>query len=123
MEFIGTQPIYLQIVDLIAENILSRKWVEGERLASVRELAIQIEVNPNTVLRSFTYLQNRNVIFNKRGIGYFVAESAYEVLLNIKRTEFIKKNAPQFFRTMDLLDIKISELNRLYTLYKKEHHS
>ena len=74
MEFKDTQTIYLQIADHFCENILRKKWNPGDRIPSVREMAVNIEVNPNTVMRTFNYLQDKGIIFNKRGIGYFVSD-------------------------------------------------
>lgn len=123
MEFADSLPIYLQIADMISDHVLSGKWVEGERMVSVRDLAMQIAVNPNTVMRSFAYLQDIGVIHNKRGIGYFVTEGACGTLLGRKKEEFVEKAVPQFFHTMDLLHIEMSELQRLYAKYSKERQS
>ena len=75
MEFRETQSIYLQIADYVCEKILLKEWPPGERIPSVRELAIQLEVNPNTVMRTYEFLQNESIIFNQRGIGFFAAAS------------------------------------------------
>ena len=74
MEFGDSNAIYLQIADQLSENILLRKWSPGDRIPSVRELAVSVEVNPNTVMRTFNYLQEKGIIYNKRGIGYFVSD-------------------------------------------------
>ena len=70
MEFSSTQPIYLQIVNWVLEQILSKNWKAGEKVMSVRELAVHFEVNSNTVMRSYDYLQNNRILINKRGIGF-----------------------------------------------------
>ncbi len=114
MDFDNDQAIYLQIADLICEHILTGEWAEEERIPSVRELAVSAEVNPNTVMRSFTWLQNRNIIYNQRGIGYFVAKDARKITRQLKKNEFINNQVPQFFKTMDLLAITFDELNTLY---------
>ena len=76
MDFKESRPIYLQIADKICGEILTGKFAENERIPSVREYASGLEVNANTVVRSYDFLQNKDIIFNKRGIGYFVAEGA-----------------------------------------------
>jgi DNA-binding transcriptional regulator YhcF (GntR family) len=76
MQFRETVSIYLQIADYICERILLREWKVDERIPSVRELAMQLEVNPNTVMRTYEFLQQQNIIYNQRGIGYFVAADA-----------------------------------------------
>lgn len=114
MDFEKKQAIYLQIGDHICENILTGRWNEGERLPSTREMAVSMEVNPNTVMRTYTYLQDKGIIYNKRGIGYFVADSARENVLDIKRTDFIHTVLPSLFKTMDLLKIKFRDLEKYY---------
>lgn len=114
MEFTKNKPIYLQIGDLIFENILVKKWQPGNRIPSVRELAISIEVNPNTVQRTYTFLQEKDIIFNKRGIGYFIDDAAYEKTKSLKKQDFIQNDCPHLFRTMRLLEIGFEELRGIY---------
>ena len=73
MEFDQHKPIYLQIADAICERILTGQWPEGDRIPSVRECGVSLEVNPNTVARSYDELSTEGIIHNKRGIGYFVS--------------------------------------------------
>ncbi|MBL7176485.1 MAG: GntR family transcriptional regulator [Desulfobacteraceae bacterium] len=109
-----------QVRDHICENILTRRWAEGERLPSVREMAVGMEVNPNTVMRTYTYLQEMGIIYNKRGIGYFVSDNALENVLNMKKTDFINKELPSLFKTMDLLEIDFDDLKEYYEKFQKE---
>jgi len=113
MEFRENQAIYLQIADHITERILARAWQPGERLPSIRELAEASEVNPNTVMRSYSYLQELGIIYNQRGIGYFVAEDAYEKTLELKKHNFVRRELPRIFRIMDLLHLTCDDLQRL----------
>ncbi|MBG6128897.1 DNA-binding transcriptional regulator YhcF (GntR family) [Aquimarina sp. EL_43] len=117
MDFDNSKPIYLQIVDVFYENILVKKWQEGERIPSVREIAVMVEVNPNTAIRAFTYLQEQEVIYNKRGIGYFVSENGYNKVLDIKRKEFMEDLLPDIFKKMRLLDIKFEEVKDSFNQY------
>ena len=78
MEFRQNRPIYLQIADLIADDILNGKWQPGARIPSVRELSVSVEVNPNTAMRAYAYLQDQGIIVNRRGIGYFAAQGAVQ---------------------------------------------
>jgi GntR family transcriptional regulator len=119
MEFHKKEAIFLQIVELLCEKILTRTWLEGDKIPSVRELAVSIEVNPNTVMRSFAYLQERGVIINKRGIGYFVAEHAYDDTLDLMKSSFIKNDLPLFFKTIRLLDINFDELKERFKKFKE----
>ena len=66
MEFDQHKPIYLQIADSICERILTGQWPEGDRIPSVRECGIALEVNPNTVARSYDELSQDGIIHNKR---------------------------------------------------------
>ena len=118
MEFIETQAIYQQVADHVCEKILRREWSEEERIPSVRELAMDLQVNPNTVNKAYAYLQDRRIIHNQRGIGYFVSESAVERTRSIKREEFFTEELPRVFRTMELLGISPDEIARRYETHK-----
>ena len=120
MEFHKKEAIFLQIVEMICEKILTRTWIEGDKIPSVRELAISIEVNPNTVMRSYSYLQERGVIINKRGIGYFVAEHAYDDTLDLMKSNFIRNDMPIFFKRIRLLDIGFDELKERFIKFEEE---
>ena len=113
MEFRQDQAIYLQIAEHISERILSGAWKPEERIPSIRELAEAIEVNPNTVMRSYAYLQDLGIIYNQRGIGYFVAADARNRTLELKRQNFVRRELPRLFRTMDLLHLSCSDLEAL----------
>ena len=113
MEFRQNQAIYLQIADHISERILSGTWAEGERIPSIREMSEDIAVNPNTVMRSYSYLQDLGIIYNQRGIGYFVAEGAHQKTLELKKKNFIRRELPRIFRTMDLLHLTCEDLRVL----------
>ncbi|MBD3391977.1 MAG: GntR family transcriptional regulator [Chitinivibrionales bacterium] len=110
MEFKKPRTIYDQIADHICENILLDRWPAGERIPSVREMAIQAEVNPNTVTRAYTSLQELEIIVNQRGKGYFVAADSREKVRKMKRTEFVQEDLPALVKTMELLGISPDEL-------------
>jgi DNA-binding transcriptional regulator YhcF (GntR family) len=117
MEFRKRDAIYLQIADIMCENILTKNWIENNRIPSVREMAVSLEVNPNTVMRAYAYLQDKQIIYNKRGIGYFVAKEAYRETVRLMKSNFIKNDLPHLFKTMRLLDMEFEELQ---TLYRKQ---
>lgn len=77
---------------------------------SVREYGAEIGVNPNTVMRSYEKLTSEGIIYNKRGIGYFVSADARDIVLQAQRKEFIERELPAIRRRMQLLDIDFSEL-------------
>ena len=117
MEFNDNQAIYLQIADHICENILIKKWKAGDRIPSVREIAVNIEVNPNTVMRTFNYLQEKGIIFNKRGIGYFVAEEGFEKTKALRKEDFVLQDVPAFFKAMSLLNLTMKDITAYYQQY------
>jgi DNA-binding transcriptional regulator YhcF (GntR family) len=119
MEFKDNQAIYLQIADHFYENILLRKWKPGDRIPSVREMAVNIEVNPNTVMRTYNYLQDNGIIFNKRGIGYFVSEDGYQKTKALRKENFISMELPKFFKEMDLLKLTMEDVNAYYNEHAK----
>lgn len=114
MEFKKNQTIYKQIADFICENILTLNWPVNEKIASVRELAGMLQVNPNTVMRTYSYLQDQGVIYNKRGIGYFVADGAPNNIKTMEKDNFIQNELPGIFKKMDLLKIDFEELRSIY---------
>jgi len=120
MDFNNQQAIYLQIADRICEYILTGKWKEEERISSVREMAVSIEVNPNTVMRTYSHLQELGIIFNKRGIGYFVAQEALKVIRDMKKLNFIETELPKLFNTLYLLNISVKELDEKYEEFKRQ---
>ena len=121
MQFRESQAIYLQIADYVCEKILLKEWVADARIPSVRELAIQLEVNPNTAMRAVEFLQQQEIIYNQRGIGYFVSSTAYKNALQYRKSEFTEKDMPAVFRNMYLLGMELEELKPRFEKYKKQH--
>jgi DNA-binding transcriptional regulator YhcF (GntR family) len=114
MDFNNTQAIYLQIADYVCDKIQLKIWKEDEKIPSVRELAVMLEVNPNTVMRSYEYLQNQEIIYTKRGMGYFAQTNAAAGILKTRRTQFIKEELPLLFKKMQLLNIAVADLQTGY---------
>ncbi len=104
----------MQIADLVIDGILADKLKAGERIHSVREMAAQVQVNPNTVQRSFTYLQDRGIIFNQRGVGFFVADDAFAKSQKLKKDDFIKNYLPEFVRRMKLLKLGLKDIEKYF---------
>lgn len=118
MNFNENQPIYLQITEWIYDKILRRNWIEGDRIPSVRELGAQLEVNPNTVMRAYEKLQDQQIIFNKRGIGYFADPEARKKIQREQQRLFIQEELPRLFTRMELLGVTITEINTEYETFK-----
>lgn len=114
MEFNPHKPIYLQIADSLCEKILNGEWQPEDRVPSVRELGVSLGVNPNTVVRVFEYMQNLNIIYNKRGIGYFVSENARKEILKEQRAQFMNEELPAMIKKMKLLEILPEEIEKIY---------
>ncbi len=110
MEFSEPRSIYLQIADQIRERILQGEWQDGERIPSIRELAIELGVNPNTVTKSYQALLDWGIVANQRGRGYFVSERAAERALTGMREEFVRDELPRVIRAMQTLGIGLDEL-------------
>jgi len=120
MQFKESQPIYLQIAEFVCEKILLGAWPAGERIPAIRELAVQLGVNPNTVLRTYDVLQQEGVIINKRGVGIFAADDAIEQATRYRKTRFMEMDLPQLFRSLYLLQIDLAELKPRYEQFKKQ---
>ena len=112
MNYNTNQSIFIQIAERICDRVLSGNYKADSRIPSVRELAVEMEVNPNTVMRSFERLQA-----NKRGIGYFVASDAEQKIREMRHNQFVEEVLPAVFKEMHLLDVGIDELTKAYTLY------
>ena len=119
MDFHENNAIYLQIASLLRERILKNVWAEEQRVPAVREMAVELVVNPNTVLRAYMLLEANNIIHNKRGIGYFVSAGAPERIVAMRKQEFVENELPRFFQSMELLDIDMEEIQKRFRLYAK----
>lgn len=117
MIFKEGKPIYVQIADRIGDDILNGKYQEEARIPSVREFAALMEVNANTTMRAYEMLQNRNIIYMKRGIGYFVSTGARELVLDNRKNIFIGEDLNSFFHEIYTLGIPIEEITSLYQEY------
>ena len=120
MEFRDQQAIYEQVADHVCEMILKQSWAEQERIPSVREMAMDMQVNPNTVNKGYAFLQDKGLIFNQRGLGYFVAEGARERTLDLKREVFFREELPRLFHSMRLLGIDVDALSERWKAYSEQ---
>jgi len=123
MEFKNNEAIYLQIADYVSEHILLGRWLPDEKVPSVRELASMLEVNPNTVMRSYDQLQQMEIIYNRRGMGFFVEKEAVGRIKKDQKSRFLEHELPNFFKNLYLLDISLEETTEKYTEYRNENYS
>ncbi len=114
MDFNNTQAIYLQIADYVCDKIQLEQWREDDKIPSVRELAVILEVNPNTIMRSYEYLQQNEIIYTKRGMGYFTQANAAKKILKTRQEQFMAEELPQLFKKMQLLNIPVNQLQTSY---------
>ena len=120
MIFDSNKPIYLQIADHIFEKILKNEWQSAERILSVREFGVELGVNPNTVMRAYEYLSSKEIIYNKRGIGYFISDNAKEIILQIQRKTFFEETLPAIINQMNLLNISKQDFDELYVKLRRK---
>lgn len=76
-----------------------------------------VEVNANTVVRTYDYLQGQEIIHNKRGIGYFVSAGAKDRIIALRKNTFLHEDLPEFFRQVKTLDIPMKEIEKMYKEY------
>ena len=114
MIFTNDKAIYIQMADRLCDEILADKYKDDDRIPSVREYAVMLEVNANTAVKAFDELSRANIIYNKRGLGYFVTPGAKKQILKERKQEFMKERLPELFRQMQLLDITINDVAEAY---------
>ena len=122
MDFKSTKGIYLQIVDNLCRQILEGQLQAGDRVASVRDLAAEFEVNHNTVMRAYTNLQESGIFDNKRGIGFFVSEKALELIKQNEKANFFSQDLPDFLLKVKLLQLNSTDLTELLSVIKNNDH-
>lgn len=111
MTFNDNKAIYLQMADRLCDDILAGQYKADERIPSVREYAVSLEVNTNTAVKAYDELARNGIIYNWRGLGYFVAQDANERIRRQRRNEFFDALLPEVFRQMRMLDIDIDEVD------------
>ena len=117
MDFYDNKPIYLQLADQIMDDVHTGSAEGGGRLPSVREYAARSGVNANTVMRTYTHLQQEGVIFNRRGIGYFYADDAPEKVKAMRLKQLLDKEIYLFMDRLIASGISPDEFKRIYTEY------
>lgn len=110
MTFNNEKAIYIQIAERLCDEILAGTYKENERIPSVREYAVLLEVNANTAIKSYDLLATENIIYNKRGLGYFVSSEAKKQIRKSRKREFMKERLPEMGRQMRMLGISIEEV-------------
>ncbi|SFH16721.1 GntR family transcriptional regulator [Pedobacter insulae] len=123
MDFNVNLPIYLQIAEYVCDRILLQQWLPDEKIPSIRELAIELEVTHNTVLRTFEHLQSKNIVYTKRGLGYFIEPNALNLLNASRKEHFLKEELPSLFYKMNIIGFEIDELVNEFEKFKNKNNS
>lgn len=112
MIFREERAIYQQMADRLSDEILSGHYQDDSRVPSVREYAAMLEVNSNTAFKAFEQLSRDNIIYNRRGMGYFVTPGARERIMEMRRRELRDDWLPELFRRMDMLGVTIADVEK-----------
>lgn len=103
INFTNDKPIFQQIVEIITLDIINGKYKPGDKLDAVRELAVSVGVNPNTMQRALTEIENSGIIYAKRGDGRYVTENIE--VINKVRNEYVSKNVRSFISSLKALGL------------------
>jgi len=113
MDFHGRKAVYEQIGDFICGRILAGAWKTDERILSVRDLAVELQVNPNTVMRTCLVLEEKGILYQKQGVGLFVSKNGRERALKFLREEFIKQDLPIIIEAMNRIEMDTNDLTEI----------
>ena len=114
MMFTNEKPIFHQMAERLEDEILAHTYQDDDRIPSVREYAVMLEVNTNTAVKAYEQLSRSNIIYNKRGMGYFVTPGAREQILQERRKAFLEQTLPDLFRQMKLMNLGIAEIEEAW---------
>ncbi|MFC4347747.1 GntR family transcriptional regulator [Kordiimonas lipolytica] len=104
------QPIYRQLKDKVVTAIMEGSLVEGEALPSVRNVAVEMQINPITASKAYQELVMDGLVEKKRGLGMFVVEGARDKLMEAERERFINEEWPRVMDTIRRLGLDTEEL-------------
>lgn len=114
MNFKESVTIYAQMAERLSDEILQGKYAADEKIPGVREYSALLEVNVNTAIKAYDLLSTRGIIYNRRGLGYFVSPDARQIILDARRTEFLHDFLPEFLRRMRQLGISMDTIEEAY---------
>jgi len=112
MNFENNKAIYEQMADRLCDEIIAGTYKADDRIPSVREYAVMLQVNTNTAVKAYELLSREEIIYNRRGLGYFVSADAREQIMIARRKIFLTQSLPSVFREMILLGITIEEIEK-----------
>ena len=111
MNFENNKAIYEQMADRLCDEIIAGTYKADDRIPSVREYAVMLQVNTNTAVKAYELLSREEIIYNRRGLGYFVSADAREQIMTRRKT-FLTQSLPSIFREMKLLGITIEDVEK-----------
>lgn len=114
MTFSNDKAIYIQMADRLCDEIISGTYQDDGRIPSVREYAVLLQVNTNTAMKCYDQLARDEIIYNKRGLGYFVMPGAKQKIMAARRREFMEQTLPELFRNMRMLGIDIDDVRKAW---------
>ena len=114
----NSKPVYLQLMDRIQLDIISGVYQPGERLPSVRDLALAAAVNPNTMQKALSELERSGILFSQRTSGRFITEDTS--LLKTMKASLAREHVHSFLAKMEQLDFTKEEISELFTTIIKE---
>lgn len=120
MIFICNKTIYEQVYDHFCEDIIKGTYKVDDRIPSIREFAVMLQVNPNTVVKAFKLLSFKKIIYKRRGLGYFVSSAACEQIITVRLKTFLIHSLPSIFREMNLLGITMEDFEREWLKYNNK---
>lgn len=120
-DFSADKPIHVQILDYCMDRISAGEWVPGERIPSVKELSVTMVVNPRTVMRAYEALEERGIIFQRRGLGFYVALEAVDKVMSERRREFDEVALPAFLARLRQAGFTIDDLIEKLTAMNNEN--
>lgn len=98
------------MADRLCDDIIAGVYKPDDRVPSVREYAALMQVNTNTAVKAYELLAREDVIYNRRGLGYFVSNGAPDHIVAYRRRDFMQHTLPELFRQMRLLGIGVDEV-------------
>ena len=111
MKYETDRPIYLQVIEDISRKLIQGELVLGEKLPSVRELAVQYQINPNTASRVYKEMESQGLCYTKRGMGTFITEDSG--MIKTLQTEMAEACLDSFLQGMQALGISLDEMIQL----------
>ena len=115
------RPIFLQIVERIQMDIISGKYKPGDKLPSVRDLASEAAVTPNTMQKAFSELERTGLVYSQRTTGRFITEDT--VMINELKASFAKEKITEFIALMQQLGFSKEEILSLINTTMKGEQS